>query len=241
MADGPKEFSLEDLKDFQGAEGKPGYIAFEGRVIDISASKHWHHGHHMGTHQAGHDLTREIDAAPHGPEMLERFPQVGVLKTEEKTREEIPAFLARLFHYVPLLRRHPHPMVVHFPTVFMIATTGFTFLYLLTGYRSFETTAGHCLWGGVLFTPVAIVTGLFTWWINYETEWLRQVVIKLILAPLLLLLGLIALIWRYLHPDILTAWGTESLVYMGLICALTPLVVAIGWFGATLSFPLEEE
>jgi hypothetical protein len=49
------------------------------------------------------------------------------------------------------------------------------------------------------------------------------------------------LIWRYLHPDILTAWGMESLVYMGLICALTPLVAVIGWYGATLSFPVEEE
>jgi len=241
LAEEPKEFSLEDLKEFRGAEGRPGYIAFGGRIIDISASKHWHHGHHMGTHQAGHDLTGEIDAAPHGPEVLERFPQVGVLKTDEADREEIPAFLSRLFHYVPLLRRHPHPMVVHFPTVFMIAATGFTLLYLLTGQRSFETTAWHCLWGGVLFTPVGIATGLFTWWINYEAEWLRQVIIKMALSPILFFIGLTALIWRYRRPDILAAWGTESLIYLGLILALTPLVVAIGWFGATLSFPLEEE
>jgi predicted heme/steroid binding protein/uncharacterized membrane protein len=241
LADEPKEFSLEDLKKFQGAEGKPGYIAFQGRVIDISASQHWHLGHHMGTHQAGHDLTREIDAAPHGPEMLERFPQVGVLKKEEADREEIPAFLSRLFHYVPLLKRHPHPMVVHFPIVFFIATTGFSILYLLSGYRAFETTAWHCLWGGVLFMPVATATGLFTWWINYEAEWLRPVIIKMVLSPLLFLIALVALIWRYRHPDILAAWGTGSLVYLGLILALTPLVVALGWFGATLSFPLEEE
>ncbi len=123
----------------------------------------------------------------------------------------------------------------------MVATTGFTILYLLSGLRSFETTAWHCLWGGVLFTPVAIATGLFTWWINYEAEWLRQVVIKMILSPLLFLVGLIALIWRYLHPGILISWTGASLVYFGLILILTPLVVAIGWFGATLSFPLEEE
>jgi predicted heme/steroid binding protein/uncharacterized membrane protein len=241
LADELKEFSLKDLQEFHGAEGKPAYIAFEGRIMDISASEHWHYGHHMGTHQAGNDLTQEIDAAPHGPEVLERFPQVGVLKTEEAEREEFPAFLSRLFHYVPLLRRHPHPMVVHFPIVFMIATTGFTILYLLTGYRSFETTAWHCLWGGVLFTPVAIATGLFTWWINYEAEWLRQVIIKMVLSSLLFFIALIALIWRYRNPDILASWGTGSLVYFGLIFTLTPLVVAIGWFGATLSFPLEEE
>lgn len=241
MADKPRQFSLEDLQEFQGAQDKPVYIIFEGRVIDVSASKRWHHGQHMASHQAGHDLTREIDAAPHGPEVLERFPQVGVLKTEEAAGEEIPVFLSRLFHYLPLLRRHPHPMIVHFPIVFMIATTGFILLFLLTGHRSFETTAWHCLWGGVLFTPVAMATGLLTWWLNYEAEWVRQVIIKMMLSPILFLIALIALIWRYRNPDILVSWGPMSLAYLGFTLALMPLVMAIGWYGATLSFPLEEE
>jgi predicted heme/steroid binding protein/uncharacterized membrane protein len=240
LANKPKEFPPEELQAFDGTEGKPAYIVFEGRVIDVSASEHWHGGHHMATHQAGGDLTREIDAAPHGPEVLKRFPQVGVLKAEEAAREEIPAFLSRLFHYLPLLRRHPHPMVVHFPIVFMMATTGFNLLYLLTGDRSFETSAWHCLWCGVLFTPVAMATGLFTWWLNYETAWLRQVKIKLTLSPILLAVSVAALTWRYFNPDILVSWGGASKVYLGLILSLPPLVAAIGWYGATLSFPLEE-
>ena len=77
-------------------------------------------------------------------------------------------------------------MVVHFPIVFFISTPIFTILYLLTGIGSFETTGWHCLGGGVLFTPVALVTGLFTWWLNYELRPLRPVVIKLILTPMLL-------------------------------------------------------
>ena len=73
----------------------------------------------MGSHQAGRDLTREIAAAPHGPEKLQNFPQVGVLVPSEQAKEKIPPFLARLFHAVPLLRRHPHPMLVHFPIVLL--------------------------------------------------------------------------------------------------------------------------
>lgn len=241
MADKPKEFTLKDLREFDGTQGKPVRIAFEGRVIDVSASERWHHGHHMATHRAGGDLTREIGAAPHGPEVLDRFPQVGVLKVEEPVRKEVPAFLSRLFHYLPLMRRHPHPMVVHFPVVFMISTTGFSILYLLTGIRSFETTAWHCLWGGVLFTPVAMGTGLFTWWINYEAEFLRQVTLKLVLSPILLLVSGLALMWRYLDPEILVSWSAASFLYFGLLLALPPLVAAIGWFGATLSFPIEKE
>jgi predicted heme/steroid binding protein/uncharacterized membrane protein len=241
LADKPKEFILKDLQEFDGTQGKPALIAFAGRIIDVSTSEHWQHGHHMATHQAGGDLTREIDAAPHGPEVLDRFPQVGLLKAEETAREEIPPFLSRLFHYVPLLRRHPHPMLVHFPIVFMTSTTGFSILFLLTEIRSFETTAWHCLWGGVLFTPLAIMTGLFTWWLNYEAEWLRQVIIKMVLSPILLVVSLVTLMWRFLNPEILLLWQTGSLLYFGFILSLAPLAAAIGWFGGTLSFPVEED
>lgn len=236
-----KTFSLEEIQACNGADGKPAYVVYQNRVIDVSASQHWHDGHHMATHQAGHDLTREIEAAPHGPEMLERFPEVGVVQQAGPEREEIPAFLQRLFHRVPLLRRHPHPMVVHFPIVFLMAAAGFTLLFLLTGNLSFEFTAWYCLWGGVLFAVPAIATGLFTWWINYDAQFLPQVIIKLTLSPLVLLLGTATLIWRYLDPAILTVWKPVSYLYLGCVLALAVLVSAIGWFGGTLSFPLEGE
>jgi predicted heme/steroid binding protein/uncharacterized membrane protein len=233
------EFTLEELQKFRGTAGQPVYIVHEGRVIDVSASERWPAGHHMGTHQAGHDLTDEIKAAPHGPEVLERFPQVGILRAAEAVEQKLPVFLSRLFHYIPLLRRHPHPMVVHFPIVFLISTSGFAMLFLLTGNRSFELTAWYCLWGGVLFTPVAILTGLLTWWVNYGAEFLRQVIIKLILSPLLFLLGAGVLIWRYLDPDILVLWKPLSYLYLGCLLTLTLLVISIGWFGGSLVFPLD--
>jgi predicted heme/steroid binding protein/uncharacterized membrane protein len=234
-----KEFSLEELKACNGAEGQPVYIVYQDRVIDVSASQHWHTGHHMGSHQAGQDLTGEIEAAPHGPEVFERFPQVGVLRRAEADQEKIPPFLSRLFHAVPLLRRHPHPMVVHFPIVFMMSTAGFNLLFLLTGYRSFEVTAWYCLWGGVLFSLPAIATGLFTWWVNYEAEFVRQVIIKMILSPLMVLLGTALLIWHSADPEILVALKPAGYLYLCGSLALAVMAGAIGWFGGTLSFPLE--
>ena len=238
MSETKKQFTLEELQACDGSEGKPAYVAYQGRVIDVSLSERWPQGHHMGTHQAGRDLTGEIEAAPHGPEFLERFPEVGFLRPAEAPPEKIPAFLSRLFHRVPLLRRHPHPMVVHFPIVFMMAAAGFTLLFLLTGHRPYEVTAWYCLWGGVLFTLPAMATGLLTWWINYDGEFLRQVVIKLILSPLMLLLGTATLVWHYLNPGILISWGPGSYLYLGCVLALAVLAGAIGWFGGTLSFPL---
>ncbi len=245
-----REFALADLAAYTGAEGQPVYIAFQGKVYDVSDSPLWEGGRHMDLHGAGGDLTGEFADAPHGEEVFERYPQVGIIKEAEETAPEVQLahpsvareFWQRQVKRVPLLRRHPHPMVVHFPIVFMISTTVFTLLYLFTGVRSFEVTGFHCLVGGVLFAPVAMVTGWFTWWLNYESRFLTPVIIKLILSPILLLVGAGALAWRLLNPEILAQlrdW--PSLIYLALICSLTPLVSLIGAYGAVLTFPLHHE
>jgi predicted heme/steroid binding protein len=74
-----KKFTLEELRNFRGLNGAPVYIAFQNRVYDVSSSYHWKTGNHWSLHDAGADLTGEIDDAPHGEEMLERFPVVGEL------------------------------------------------------------------------------------------------------------------------------------------------------------------
>ena len=244
-----RKFTPEELAANNGAAGRPGYIAFRGKVYDVSGSPLWEGGEHMGAHKAGGDLTGEFEEAPHGEEVFERYPQVGVV-IEEEAVPEAPAaplsparqFWHRQIKRVPLLHRHPHPMVVHFPITFMIATTAFTLLYLFTGVRSFEITGWHCLAGGVLFTPVVMLTGWFTWWLNYESRWLTPVIIKMALSPILLLVGTGLWVWRLMNPEILASlrdW--PSLVYLALICLLTPLVGIIGAYGAVLTFPIHPE
>jgi len=241
------EFTPADLAAHNGSAGRPVYIAFQGKVYDVSGSALWETGRHMGAHGAGADLTGEFADAPHGEEVFERYPQVGVLKAAAASETPAQPSAAREFwlrqaHRVPLLRRHPHPMVVHFPIVFMISATAFTLLYLCTGVRSFEVTGFHCLGGGVLFTPVAMVTGWFTWWLNYESRYLKPVLVKLILSPILLSIGVGAFVWRFLNPEILTQlrdW--PNVVYLALICSLAPLVSLIGAYGAVLTFPLHHD
>jgi predicted heme/steroid binding protein len=73
-----KEFTLEELEDFDGRDGRPAYVAYEGGVYDVSESPMWADGDHEGLHAAGNDLTAEHEDAPHDVHVTD-FPQVGTL------------------------------------------------------------------------------------------------------------------------------------------------------------------
>lgn len=235
-----KEINEEELAKNDGINGSPCYIAHQGKVFDVSASKQWKGGVHMQRHHAGRDLTPDIQAAPHDRDVLDRYPQVAILRTEAGEERALPAMLVRLLKRFPFLKRHPHPMTVHFPIVFMISAALFNLLYLLSGMRSFELTALHCLGAGLLFTPVAMATGYFTWWLNYLARPMRPVTIKIILSLVLLAEGIVVFIWRVAVPDILVSLRFPGILYLALLFSFIPLVSIIGWFGASLTFPLEK-
>ncbi len=236
-----KEFDLEALTDFDGKDGKPVYLAHEGNVYDVTESKLWKNGLHMRRHNAGGDLTTDFQAAPHGTEVLARYPLVGVLKKAPAIDRKMPDKLSRLLKRYPFLNRHPHPMTVHFPIVFMMATTVFTLLYLATGVKSLETTAIHCLAAGILFIPVAILTGLFTWWHNYLAKPIKPVVVKLWMSLTMWVTAMVLFTWRMSMPGVLDSMRTSSFIYLVLTVALVPIISVIGWFGAKMTFPIEKD
>ncbi|UCH20200.1 MAG: cytochrome b5 [Deltaproteobacteria bacterium] len=235
-----KEFDLKELSEYNGENGKPVYIAHQGRVYDVTASKLWKGGLHMQRHHAGTNLTTDIQAAPHDTEVLERYPQVGILK-EEVPERKIPKAVAWLLEANPFFRRHPHPMTVHFPIVFMLSNPVFNLLYLITGIKSFETTALHCLGGGILFIVVAMVTGFFTWWYNYMGKMLKPVAIKIPLSITVLLIAIAAFVWRISDPNVLKNIQGGNILYLVFVISFIPLVSIIGWYGATMTFPIEKE
>jgi predicted heme/steroid binding protein len=79
LAEEQRKFTLEELSEYDGKGEKPAYIAYNGKVYEVSNSDFWIAGEHMGTHQAGKDLTEELELAPHREEVLERIKLVGVL------------------------------------------------------------------------------------------------------------------------------------------------------------------
>jgi len=79
ISKGKQDLTLEELHSFDGKDGRPAYIAFGGRIYDVTNSKLWRHGSHARKHLAGHDLTDALKTAPHGEEKLLSMPEVGKL------------------------------------------------------------------------------------------------------------------------------------------------------------------
>jgi predicted heme/steroid binding protein/uncharacterized membrane protein len=235
------QLSLEELARKDGKEGRPVYIAYKDKVYDVSQSSLWKTGSHMRRHSSGKDLTVDMGGAPHGPEVLERYPQVGIIMHKSVHEIEQKTFLEPLFKKFPFLRRHPHPMTVHFPIVFMLSAVFFTFLYLITGDPSYDSTALHCLAGGVIFSPIVMLTGLMSWTVNYMARSMRTVNVKMAVSLLMLVVSLVALVWRETVPDVLTRLRGAGFIYLFLVFSLCPMVLLIGWYGAKLTFPIEKD
>ena len=72
-------FALRDLPKYDGKEGRPAYVVYKNKVHDVSESSKWAGGTHFRAHVAGQDLTKKLEGAPHGEEVLERFPVVAEL------------------------------------------------------------------------------------------------------------------------------------------------------------------
>jgi uncharacterized membrane protein len=129
-------------------------------------------------------------------------------------------------------------MTVHFPIVFFLSVVLFNILYLFYGVESFKSTSLHCLIAGLSSLPVAMLTGLFTWWLNYLARPMRAVTLKIILSAILLTAASGALLLRIFQPGILETQGIARNAYLILILSFVPLVSCIGWLGATLTFPI---
>ncbi|HIX02475.1 MAG TPA: cytochrome B5 [Candidatus Ligilactobacillus excrementigallinarum] len=74
-----KTFTKDELKQFDGKNGHPAYVAVEGVVYDVTNSPAWKNGEHHGN-LAGNDLTDALlNQSPHGKSKLAKLPVVGKL------------------------------------------------------------------------------------------------------------------------------------------------------------------
>jgi predicted heme/steroid binding protein len=84
-ASAPAQLSLtlKELAKYNGKNGNPAYVAVDGIIYDVTDVKAWKNGSHKGQHEAGIDLTEQINKrSPHGPRVLKKRPVVGKIVAE---------------------------------------------------------------------------------------------------------------------------------------------------------------
>lgn len=75
-------FTASELSEYNGTQGKPAYVAVNGKVYDVSDKAAWAGGTHFAGLRAGNDLTGQFMSCHRGMgAMLEQLPVVGVMET----------------------------------------------------------------------------------------------------------------------------------------------------------------
>lgn len=226
-----KELDRESVARCDGQEGRPAYVVVEGRVYDVTSSSRWPGGVHMRRHRAGEDLTAELRSAPHGPEKLDGFPLAGFVSKPAVDADFAP-WVSGILQRFPSLRRHPHPMTVHFPIACAFGAFFFSVLRVLTGAPSFGTTSFHCLLAGIGVTPLAMLTGWASWKVNYLGRPMDPVRRKIKLSVALWIAFTAGAAW-----SARTGASAAALMLFGGV--VVSLATALGRIGAALTFPVE--
>jgi len=235
-----KVYNADDIARGCGEDGGAILIAVDGKVYDLTGSKRWPKGRHMNRHQAGRDLTPDLRAAPHGPEVLERFSAVGLYsETPPEAPSSRRAAVNRWLDHHPFWRRHPHPAAAHGPVGIVAPVFLFAFLGLATRSEATEWAAFLCLVLVLLSLPIVMATGYITWWVNYECAHKSTIVWKRRLAWVALVLSAAAVGLRATIADPLEVTSPAVVAYAAAIVALTVIVLIIGYLGGQLTFPYE--
>ncbi|GAB4193313.1 MAG: hypothetical protein OHK0057_17810 [Thermoflexibacter sp.] len=72
-------YTLSQLALRNGQDKEEIWIAYQGLIYDVSASRLWRNGKHY-EHWAGQDLTEELKNAPHTAHVFDKLEVVGILK-----------------------------------------------------------------------------------------------------------------------------------------------------------------
>lgn len=73
-----KEVTPNQLALRNGNDREEIWVAYQGRVYDVTNSRLWRDGKHY-EHWAGQDLTEELSDAPHTEKVFEKLDQIGKL------------------------------------------------------------------------------------------------------------------------------------------------------------------
>jgi predicted heme/steroid binding protein/uncharacterized membrane protein len=230
-----KTFTLDELKQFDGKEGRPAYFACEGVVYDATNSKLWRKGTHVRVHEAGMDLTADLEKAPHGLDSVLRLQVVGTLAegavevVEDSAVSKDYGGMPRYAHF--MYGMHSHPASVHFPIALCVVASALHLISLLTDCTTCETVAYWNLVLGLLSSPLPVFSGFVDWIYQFGGRPTRLFLAKIVLSVVFVVAGGLILVLHHLGGD------DPGIVYHILYLSFAPQVLALGMIGGRITFP----
>ncbi|MBU1643223.1 2-oxoacid:acceptor oxidoreductase subunit alpha, partial [bacterium] len=212
-------------------------------------SSFWVEGQHEGQHSAGEDLTPMLALAPHGDEVFAKMPVVGTLedalpseppgagKKPHAVRSEAPEASSYKTGLQILYKKyHPHPMAVHFPIALHLFAAGLDIVFLVSPKAAYADGVFYTFFVATVMGFVAMVPGVLSWWINYNLSKSRPFVVKLIVATLTLLLGVLNIALYLEDPGIVYEASFEGIIYHSIVLLTGLSVIVLGYYGGKITW-----
>lgn len=230
--------TLEELKLYNGKDGNKAYIAYKGKVYDVTESSMWKDGEHEGLHYAGTDLTSAMKAAPHGAGVFKKFSVVGELEKEESSSTEaISTSNDSLERFKTWYQSNkPHPATVHFPIALHFFAAFWDILFLLNHSKTYEAITYYSFLIATVMGALAMVTGIISWWLNYNFSHAKAFLIKLYLAITTLVLGIIGVAIHAINPNVAYELSFEGILYHFTILITVPTVIIMAYYGGKIAW-----
>lgn len=225
-----KNYSPQELLEFDGKNGRRAFIAFNGKVYDVTDSPKWRNGVHFKAHPAGIDLSNAIQTSPHGSEVFVDLPIVGDFDAEENV-----STLKRFF--VRTANRHVHSICSHFSvSSFALAPVILIISIIFPHWKHLESLSSQLLLIGFLSLPFSISTGIIDWWVKYSFDLTGLIKKKLLFSLFLFLVSTIIVSWRFFNPHILFVDSSFLALYLCLNFFAFFCNAILGKVGGELTF-----
>lgn len=155
---------------------------------------------------------------------------------QEFTQEELQKEAKKERYRQWYAKYHPHPAVVHFPIALHYFSGFMDILFLADPSAGYEDAVFSSFFVATVMGFVALISGVFSWWINYNLMRSKTFVIKLIGALFTLIVGIGPLIQIFENPDVPFSHGIDGWLYHGVIFITVISVTIVGYYGGKLTW-----